>query len=207
MRGLRPLFYLTKEIPTSYILLINVNLMKTVGIYKITSPDNKVYIGQSIDIDSRLKSHITNSSNRFLKESFDKHGIDKHTFEILTTCSEWELDSLEEMFILKFNATNPKFGFNISTHSNGKYRSENRKELTEFEREGEEAMNFVDSQPIYSHQQRLDFILANREVFAKSLRCTWYYPTFRETLTEDQMVDLEIKTLTKMIEKYGTQTR
>ncbi len=32
--------------------------MKVVGIYKITSPSGKVYIGQSVDIEKRFKTYL-----------------------------------------------------------------------------------------------------------------------------------------------------
>jgi group I intron endonuclease len=60
-----------------------------VGIYKITSPSNKVYIGQSIDIDKRFKQYKSLSQTRGQKRlhySFKKHGIDNHLFEIIESC-------------------------------------------------------------------------------------------------------------------------
>jgi hypothetical protein len=36
--------------------------MKTIGIYKITNPVNKVYVGQSIDITYRFKQYKNPSS-------------------------------------------------------------------------------------------------------------------------------------------------
>jgi group I intron endonuclease len=55
------------------------------GIYKIISPEGKVYIGLSKDIDLRW-IHYKNSSsmqgNSLLKESFKTLGFNKHTFEI-----------------------------------------------------------------------------------------------------------------------------
>lgn len=177
-----------------------------VGIYKITSPNGKVYIGQSKDIQLRWKQHINNPSNKFLKESFDEYGVSNHQFDILDTCYEWELDEIEEGYILQYKATNPKFGFNLSTHSNGKYRSENRKCQTEFERIGEEALMIVNKlTKDMSYEERLEFVTNNRELFGKSLRATWMYPIWSQTCTEDEMINIEIRTLKKLI--YGTQTR
>lgn len=177
-----------------------------VGIYKITSPNGKVYIGQSKDIELRWKGHINNPSNRFLKESFDKYGVSNHQFDVLQTCYEWELDEIEEGYILQYKATNPKFGFNLSTHSNGKYRSENRKHQTEFEKDGEEAQTVVNTlTKNMNNEEKLEFVIKNRELFGKSLRATWMYPIWSQNCTEDEMVDIEIRTLKKLI--YGTQTR
>lgn len=56
-----------------------------VGIYKITSPSGKVYIGQSIDIYRRWNSYKSASceSQRRLFHSFFKYGYDNHKFEIV----------------------------------------------------------------------------------------------------------------------------
>lgn len=58
-----------------------------IGIYKITSPSNRVYIGQSIDIERRFKKYKNNCNTQTkLKRSFNKYGFDKHTFEIVEEC-------------------------------------------------------------------------------------------------------------------------
>ena len=56
-----------------------------VGIYKITNPENKSYIGLSREIKNRWKSYknMQFQSNSRLKESFKKYGYDNHAFEIL----------------------------------------------------------------------------------------------------------------------------
>jgi group I intron endonuclease len=59
------------------------------GIYKITSPSNKVYIGQSINVESRFKSYknLSNCSNQIkLINSLKKYGPENHSFEILEEC-------------------------------------------------------------------------------------------------------------------------
>jgi group I intron endonuclease len=66
------------------------------GIYKITSPSNKVYIGQSIDIEKRFKQYKSLSQTRCQKRlhySFKKHGIKNHLFEIIELC---DVDLLNE---------------------------------------------------------------------------------------------------------------
>ena len=65
---------------------------KICGVYKITSPNNRVYIGSSSDIKTRFsfyKSGYT-KTQWILKRSFDKYGIDAHTFEILEICEPEE---------------------------------------------------------------------------------------------------------------------
>jgi len=56
-----------------------------VGIYKISNPENKVYIGLSKNIEKRFKSHKTLQfrGNTKLKESLVKYTPDCHLFEII----------------------------------------------------------------------------------------------------------------------------
>jgi len=55
-----------------------------IGIYKITNPDNKVYVGQSKNIHSRFKDYKkVNYNQRKVYESILKYGIENHKFEII----------------------------------------------------------------------------------------------------------------------------
>ena len=53
-----------------------------IGIYKITSPTNKIYIGQSIDIENRFTKYKSlDCKNQVrLYNSLKKYGFDKHKF-------------------------------------------------------------------------------------------------------------------------------
>jgi group I intron endonuclease len=56
------------------------------GIYKITSPSGRVYIGQSTNIKTRFYNYrksISCQKQRVLYSSFMKYGIDAHVFEIM----------------------------------------------------------------------------------------------------------------------------
>lgn len=72
-----------------------------IGIYKITSPTNKIYIGQSLSIDKRFKDYkrILNSKGQIrLHRSFLKHGIHNHKFEAICECEISELNDRERYF-------------------------------------------------------------------------------------------------------------
>ena len=64
-----------------------------IGIYKITNLiTNKVYIGQSVDIERRWKQHIESSKNptnssyyNQLSTDFRYYGIHNFSFEVLET--------------------------------------------------------------------------------------------------------------------------
>jgi len=69
---------------------------KICGIYKITSPSGKIYIGQSIDIQKRIWGYMSNhgaKKQHKLYNSLKKYGWDAHTFEIIEECS---IDLLNE---------------------------------------------------------------------------------------------------------------
>lgn len=61
-----------------------------IGIYKITSPSNKVYVGQSWDIEKRLQPYRTLKckGQPKLYYSLKKYGWEAHRFEILQELDE-----------------------------------------------------------------------------------------------------------------------
>lgn len=79
-----------------------------IGIYKITSPSNKVYIGQSINIKKRWINYKNLHCKRQPKlyNSFIKYGPENHKFELIEECLESELFDKEifykQQFINKF---------------------------------------------------------------------------------------------------------
>ena len=69
-----------------------------VGIYKITSPSGKVYIGQSVDLERRKCEYLSPSnskSQRKLHNSIVKYGFSTHIFEIVEECAIKELNTRE----------------------------------------------------------------------------------------------------------------
>jgi group I intron endonuclease len=78
------------------------------GIYKITSPTNRVYIGQSKDIKKRFKSYSQKLGigQPRLNKSFLKYGVKNHVFEILCYCDATQLNDLERFYQILFSATN-----------------------------------------------------------------------------------------------------
>lgn len=77
---------------------------KISGVYKITNPKGKVYIGQSSNINRRMIEHKyrAKKSNLKLYNSINKYGIDNHLIEILFIGeSSYEKDKIEQMYITK----------------------------------------------------------------------------------------------------------
>ena len=90
-------------------------MSKICGIYKITSPSKRVYIGQSVDIYIRWNSHrsmVCNKEIPILHNSMKKYGVKRHKFEIIARCAENELNDYEKFFIDLHDATG-KNGMNV----------------------------------------------------------------------------------------------
>jgi len=71
-----------------------------VGIYKITTPLNELYVGKSIDLERRIKSHKTvNNKNFKIQHSIKKYGVENHLFEVIEECSIELLNERERYWI------------------------------------------------------------------------------------------------------------
>lgn len=80
-----------------------------VGIYKITNKtNNKSYIGQSVNIETRWLKHKNDSHNIELKNDIQKLGLQNFTFEVLEECNTNDLDNREKYWISYYD-----------THQNG----------------------------------------------------------------------------------------
>jgi group I intron endonuclease len=76
-----------------------------IGIYKITSPSNKIYIGQSINLKTRFRKYKYLNCKRqtHLYNSFVKYGYENHVFEIIEECSLEQLNEKEIYWGLHYN--------------------------------------------------------------------------------------------------------
>jgi group I intron endonuclease len=83
-----------------------------IGIYKITSPSKKIYIGQSIDIEYRFKRYKSLNSGVkkqiLLYRSFIKYGVENHFFEVLCECEIFELNEKERYYQDLYSAIGSK---------------------------------------------------------------------------------------------------
>lgn len=108
---------LSKKFPVKFDIL-NTSLVipdKIIGIYRITSPIGRVYIGQSRNIRHRMRVYRnTSAKGQFrLRNSILKYGIENHTFEILCICSIEELNDLECHYIKINDSFNTEHGLNL----------------------------------------------------------------------------------------------
>lgn len=103
-----------------------------IGIYKITNPKGKIYIGQSIDILKRFNQYklLHCKAQRKLYNSLLKYGVDKHLFEIIIECDILELNENERYYQEIYFCLGMK-GLNLclvnSNSRSGKHSEETKK--------------------------------------------------------------------------------
>ena len=103
-------------------------------IYKITSPSNKIYIGQTIKYKSRLWYYkvLKCKEQPRLYNSLCKYGYDNHVFEIIEECEESELN-IRERFWQDYYDVIGKQGLNCvltkTTDRSGKMSEKTRQKL------------------------------------------------------------------------------
>lgn len=106
-----------------------------IGIYKITSPSKKIYIGQSINISKRFLSYKYKLAieQPKLNRSFIKYGFSNHTFEIIEECEIHELNDKERYYQELYNCIGNN-GLNLcyvkSSDRNGIQSEETRNKIS-----------------------------------------------------------------------------
>jgi group I intron endonuclease len=85
-----------------------------IGIYKITNPKGKIYIGQSKDVEYRFSDYkrLRCKNQPKIYNSLVKYGTEKHVFEIILECELSELNDKERYYQELFNCVNN--GLNMS---------------------------------------------------------------------------------------------
>lgn len=84
-----------------------------IGIYKITSPSNKVYIGQSVNIHKRIINYKSLQCEKQIKlySSLKKYGFESHIVEVIEEC-EIEMLNKKERYWQDFYNCIGKNGLN-----------------------------------------------------------------------------------------------
>ena len=93
------------------------------GIYKITNQiNNKVYIGQSVNIKKRFNQHkcaARDGENSYFYQALRKYGVENFSFEVLEECPKEKLNEREIYWIEYFHSTDRSKGYNISRGGDG----------------------------------------------------------------------------------------
>ena len=88
------------------------------GIYKLTNLTNqKVYIGQAVDIGERFKQHTKcglgiDTPSNMLYAAMLKDGVENFTFEVLEKCERGQLNDREKYYIDFYRAQ--EHGYNMN---------------------------------------------------------------------------------------------
>jgi group I intron endonuclease len=109
------------------------------GIYKITSPSGKVYIGQAYDIHIRWSKDYEKyncKKQRKLYNSFIKYGVENHKFEVMQIVNEdieqKYLNLSEQLFAVKELEKGNELLNIRQPGSNGRHSKETIQKLREF---------------------------------------------------------------------------
>jgi group I intron endonuclease len=91
--------------------------MKVCGIYKITNPVGKIYIGQSRDIIKRLNGYKRGVCKQQTKlyHSVHKYGWDNHVFEVIEQCTILQLNDQEIYWINFYDCFDTDHGLNLQS--------------------------------------------------------------------------------------------
>lgn len=90
--------------------------MKTSGIYAIAVDNGKIYIGSSVNIERRWKTHQRDlrggtHANNYLQRTYNKYGANAFTLTVLEICAREELYAREQAYI---DALAPELRLNVS---------------------------------------------------------------------------------------------
>jgi group I intron endonuclease len=88
------------------IKIYEIPMEKICGVYKITSPSGKVYIGSSKDIYDRWKTYkkVNCKKQTKLYNSLKKYGFENHKFEVLGIYLKEDLLNWEHLWCLEYDA-------------------------------------------------------------------------------------------------------
>ena len=87
-----------------------------ITIYKITSPSNRIYIGQTMNFERRKKEYKKNKckAQTLLYNSFNKYGFENHSIEIIELVNKKEADTKEIYWIAYFKSFGTPKGLNLT---------------------------------------------------------------------------------------------
>lgn len=119
-----------------------------IGIYKIQNQiNNKIYIGQSSNIEKRWNAHLLTINNPN-KQSYNyplylairKYGLENFNFSIIELCELSELDDKEKYWINYYKSNYRDFGYNQTiggySPTHNKISPEQLDEITEYLKQG-----------------------------------------------------------------------
>lgn len=89
---------------------------KESGVYKITSPSGRVYVGSSVNLKARYSFYkrCPSKKQKLLYRSITKYGFENHLFQIICLCKAEERLKMERYYGDLFNSISDKGGLNLA---------------------------------------------------------------------------------------------
>jgi len=174
---------------------ITQKIPKESGVYKITSPTNRIYIGSSKNLYSRYCYYRNNNApnQTILNYSFNKYGFENHKFEILEICKEDERLFKESFYGNLYNSLSSNGGLNLIIPKSNQKPAQYSEELKEKFRNiakvrtySKETLNKMSVSKINyfkNNDNHLNKIIIdiNTGIFYKSVKEASYYNNFTRT--------------------------
>lgn len=105
-----------------------------IGIYKITNPEGKIYIGQSIDIERRFKEYkriAKRSAGRKIIKSLILFGTNNHKFEVIEECLAEQLHEKEHYWKQFYKSVENGLNCDYFDNSGGPRSEETKRRISE----------------------------------------------------------------------------
>lgn len=106
-----------------------------IGIYKITNKiNNKIYIGQSINLNRRKYDHFDREIQNFhgiIDKEIREIGKENFSWEIIKECDKEELNYYENYYIDLYDSSNPEKGYNIRQINTNSFDNNQGKKIIE----------------------------------------------------------------------------
>jgi len=125
-------------------------------IYQITNPEGQVYTGYTGARPNvrfaKHKAQYTHKKAKLVKlhASFDKYGVDNHTFEVIEkVATRIEAMSRETIIILQYRAQGRDLNTNLSTFRIGQYDKKSKELIKEWDSITEAAKHFGKSRQYF----------------------------------------------------------
>jgi len=119
-----------------------------IGIYKVISPSGKVYIGQSVDVNRRLKRYknmsVSTKKQTKLWRSLVKYGSNKHKYVLIEECEESKLNERERYYQELYDSVENGLNCNYTRtkDKSGRVSKETLKRMSEVQKGNKNMLGF-----------------------------------------------------------------
>lgn len=173
------------------------------GIYKITNTiNNKVYIGQSSNIEERWKKHRYANDDFTIHKAIRKYGIENFTFSILEECSKEYLNDREVYWINYYNSLEEGYNM-IPGGSNGAGYAKGLP-VEQYSLGGKHIATYDSAKQAAEATgiQHTDICRCCREEYARAGLYQWRYKNSKKWITP---IDIQVISIKRKINQYSLE--